>query len=432
MRTRWIRYGTSTGSIWFTLSDLHLAEKEVFSRLSGAGMTFLTHRTKNTFRKEIESHSGYRPALVASHPGWVGYHYVFGDGEVIPPPDDACEVIIAFPLDPKFTPTGTLKAWQEDVGPVVVNQPLLLFAAAYSLVGPILRYAPAHMHNPEVELVGEPECGKSITVAFAASIWAGNSESDVGGAETWALTINTLDTQKVAHADSLLALDEVNLAGDTRQGQSEVIGKAVFKLATRGGKQRYTDQTRVPKVRHATLSSSNVPLRELMSGPDAVRAAQQSRMITIQIPKNNAYGVLVSVPEGFADCRTALEGLRSAVDENYGQAGRVFVQHLADAAAADEQALKKRIERLMTRCLAKLGEGGSARVKKTLALTFAAGMLARNGGLFQKLGDGFCPQSFKSTAGRAVHRRRCHPYPPSSASATTATEIENTLSESAP
>ena len=159
-----------------------------------------------------------------------------------------------------------------------------------------------------------PSAENRSRYAFAASIWAGNWESDVGGAETWALTINTLDTQKVAHADSLLALDEVNLAGDTRQGQSEVIGKAVFKLATRGGKQRYTDQTRVPKVRHATLSSSNVPLRELMSGPDAVRAAQQSRMITIQIPKNNAYGVLVSVPEGFADCRTALEGLRSAVD----------------------------------------------------------------------------------------------------------------------
>ena len=377
--THWIRFGTSNRSIWFSLEELQLAEKDVFGRLSGPGMTFLTHPTRTKFKKQIESHSSYRPALVASHPGWLGKHYVFGDGEVIAPPDDACEVLIAFSPNPKFTPTGKLKDWQEDVGPVVMNQPLPLFAAAYSFVGPILRFAPAHIHNPEVEFVGERECGKSIVVAFGASIWAGDPESDVGGAETWDLTINALDTQRVAHADCLLPLDEVNLAGNTRQDQSEVIGKGVFKLAARGGRKRYADKAPVPNVRHATLSSSNVPLAELVPGPDAVRAARQSRMITIQIPKDHAYGVLHSVPEGFANCGTAMDRLRSAVDQNYGRAGRAFIRQLVDAAAADEQALRRRIEKL-TRCLAKLREGGAARDKNTLAVTFAAGMLARKWG----------------------------------------------------
>jgi hypothetical protein len=32
-------------------------------------MTFLTHPTRTKFKKQIESHATYRPALVASHPG---------------------------------------------------------------------------------------------------------------------------------------------------------------------------------------------------------------------------------------------------------------------------------------------------------------------------------------------------------------------------
>ncbi|GEO18064.1 hypothetical protein [Microvirga aerophila] len=85
----WIRFGTMARSFWFSLAELQTDERKVFSRLSGPGMTFLTPPTKNAFKRLIEEHIAYRPALVAEHPGWVGgSHYVFGNRHVIAPPGD--------------------------------------------------------------------------------------------------------------------------------------------------------------------------------------------------------------------------------------------------------------------------------------------------------------------------------------------------------
>jgi Domain of unknown function (DUF927) len=156
---RWIRFGTAKRSCWFSLHELHMTEKEVLSRLSDVGATLLTTPSKNAFKKEIEACKDYRPALVATHPGWLGGHYVFGDGDVIAPPGDAHEVIITFPPNPKFTPLGTLTDWQEAVGAVVTGQRLPLLAVSLAFVGPVLRFAPPHLLNPQVELVGERESG---------------------------------------------------------------------------------------------------------------------------------------------------------------------------------------------------------------------------------------------------------------------------------
>src|SRR3954447_5017779 len=106
----WIRYGTEARSCWFSLHELQVAEKDVFGRLAAAGMTFLTSKTKNAFKAEIERVPEYRSALIAAHPGWVGEtHFVLGDGKVVGLPGDTREVIIAFEPRPKFSPKGTLK-----------------------------------------------------------------------------------------------------------------------------------------------------------------------------------------------------------------------------------------------------------------------------------------------------------------------------------
>jgi hypothetical protein len=78
----WIRLGTAARFFWFSLAQLQTSEKDVFGRLSGPGMTFLTTKSRNAFKEEIEAHTTYRPALVAAHPGWVETQYVFGDGTI--------------------------------------------------------------------------------------------------------------------------------------------------------------------------------------------------------------------------------------------------------------------------------------------------------------------------------------------------------------
>lgn len=393
---RWVRFGTAKRSCWFSLHELHMTEKEVLSRLSDVGATLLTTPSKNAFKKAVEACKDYRPALVAAHPGWLGGHYVFGDGEVIAPPGDTREVIIAFQPNPKFTPLGTLTDWQDAVGLVVAGQRLPLFVVSFSFNGSVLRFAPPHIHNPQAEIVGNPEFGKSTLVVLAASVWAGDPDDDVGGCETWDLTLNALDPQKLAHADNLLALDEGNLAGTTPQDQKQLLQKAVFKLATSGGRKRYTDQKDVPNVRLALLSSSNLPLKDIVRVQGTVGGALATRMVTIQIDKDRPFGTLdflpkgrpEGYPKGFGDSQAAMQYLRAVVNKQYGTAGRAFVSRLVEEAAKDEQKLRDLIERKMKRYLAELRKRqagrGSARVANAGAVTYAAASLARKWGIIPK------------------------------------------------
>src|SRR5215207_8287968 len=55
----WIRYGTTAHSCWFSMQELLVSEKEVFSRLSNAGVTLLTTGARNRFKAEIEDHTAY-------------------------------------------------------------------------------------------------------------------------------------------------------------------------------------------------------------------------------------------------------------------------------------------------------------------------------------------------------------------------------------
>jgi hypothetical protein len=66
----------------------------------------------------------------------------------------------------------------------------------------------------------------------------------------------------------------------------------------------------------------------------------------------------------------------------------MFIQRLVQAAARDEAGLRRRIEELMTRFLKKIGsdagQGRSARIEKAFAITYAAGILAREWGVLPK------------------------------------------------
>lgn len=383
---RWLRYGTADRSCWFSPSELVLNDKSVFARLTQAGTDLLTGKSKTAFLTMVEQHSGYRSALVAARPGWLDKaHYVYGNGDVEHPDGDTREVIIAFEPNSKFTAVGTLEAWQGSVGPVVANQPIPLFVMMYALVGAILRYTPAHVQNPQGELVGEGESAKSTLLTVGASVWAGDPTSEVGGAETWDMTANIHDPLKRAHADNLLALDEVNLAGLDSKSQRETLQKAAFKGATTGGRKRLTDTVTASNVRVATLSTSNVPQRDLLKAAQSIVDAVASRIFTIAIPKEHKLGIFQTVPAGFVNAREAAEHLRTAVDENYGVAGRAFVRHLVAAVVRDEAALRSEIERLMNEFHTAAREEavvkGKARGEKTVAITYVAGKLARKWGV---------------------------------------------------
>lgn len=381
----WIRYGTATRSVWFAAADLIGAGTLVFTLLARVGPPLLTETSKSDLKRRIEAHPISRETLVAARPGWLDQHpvFAFGDGTVIRPKGDTREIIVAFEPSPKFSPRATLAAWQAGIGPFVQRQPLPYLAVALALVGPLLHFLERGQLNPIVELVGGRETGKSTVGVLAASVWAGDPNSDVGGGESWEMTINAIDGLKLAYRDAFLFLDEANLVGVPGSKLPEFLQDAIFKLSSNRGKRRMGDQGAPENANVATLSTTNTPLRELVGGSPARRAALESRVITLTLPLDHLNGVFDAVPDGYCSPREAAEALQKAADACWGSPARAFVGKLVRRADRDEECLRRNIAKRIACYIRKLPDcSGSARVQKTLALAAAAAGLARDWGVF--------------------------------------------------
>lgn len=376
----WIRYGTTTRATWFAVADLISDSAGVFHRLSSVGALYLTSSTQTALKQAVEAYGVNRDALVAEYPGWLEGFYVSGDGTIAAPTVDEREVIVTFEPDRRFKPRGSLREWQHAVGPFVVGQPLPYFVLGLAFVGPVLRFTPSDYLNPQAEIVGESECGKSTLGTLGASVWAGDPGSDCGGGDSWDLTINALDSVKLNRRDGFAFLDEGNLAGASLRDRKEFVLKAAFKMASTGGKRRMGDPVAKPSARFALLSTTNTALADLIEERADVCDAAQSRMITIRIAKDAPFGVFESVPRGYRSARAASEALRNAVDCNWGTAGRAFVASLVHEVEHNEANLRNTIARWLDECvnrLTDLNPSASARARKMFALVVVAARLAQ-------------------------------------------------------
>jgi len=381
----WIRFGTSQRAIWFAVADLIADPREVFARLSKVGAQHLTPGTQNALKRQIEERIEYREALVAARPGWLQGFYVFDDGTRASPRFDTREVIVAFESHPKFTPRGSLEDWQIAVAPFATRQPLPFFVIAFALIGPLLRFAPRGYINSQAEIVGDPETGKSSMGVLAASVWAGNPDSDCGGGESLDLTVNFLDTLKLIHGDSLLFLDEANLAGASQKDREDFAHQMVFKVAATGSRRRLGDAAQGEHTRLAMLSTTNTALADLVNGSVQVRSALQSRRITIRIAPGAPHGGFAFLPPGYESARTASEAMVAVADDCWGTVGRAFVRHLVRAAERDEAHLRQVIEDgLKSYIRQDRVPVGSARVQKSFALATVAAALAQRFGVLPK------------------------------------------------
>ncbi|GJE09143.1 DUF927 domain-containing protein [Methylobacterium longum] len=379
----WFRYGTDTRSIWFAMADLVRAQSQVFGRLAEINAPVLTARSITAFKTEIEDHTTFGEALVATRPGWLKNHFVFGDGSVISPKDDGRKVICTFEPDIRFRSRGTLAEWQKLFDPFVQQQVLVHFAVAFALVGPLLRFVARGQLNPQVEIVGDQETGKSAIGVLASSIWAGDPNSDVGGGESLDGTFNSFDEVKSFRRDSFAFLDEANLVGSSPGHRSGFLQDLIFKNSSNRGKRRMGDPSALENASLAILSTTNIPLKDLVTRENASIRAMRSRLITITLAPGRPFGVLDTVPTGYASAEAAIEALQSAADECWGTPARRFVGKLVQRANRDEDRLRRRVARDIVRARQALADVPcSTRVKKTLALVAVAGSLASEWDVF--------------------------------------------------
>lgn len=376
---RWIKYGNSSSGAWFSISELIASEQKVFDKLSGADVTLLTTRSRNSFKAQVESPQRYRKALVATNPGWLGTSaFLHGDATLTKCGSADTEIIVAISPHPKFSPKGSLRGWQKGVGPIVAHQSLPLTILCAGLVGPLLAYAPPDVTNPFFELYGDPLTAKSTLCCAAGSMWAGRSEdSELGGAVSWEATLAAGEALKELHSGTALVLDEGNLAGASLAAAAEKVVATIFKMERPGGKLRYRE-TRSIQSRLPVFSTTNTSLRELLPiSPN--REAVLSRVVSIPVSER---GILDFIPAGWTSRRDAAEHLAAVIDANSAVVGREFVNRVF--APQNEQ-----LQRLIPVCIGchrwlirRRWPMCTPRIEKALAMTMTAGYLARQTDIF--------------------------------------------------
>ncbi|MER8460426.1 DUF927 domain-containing protein [Mesorhizobium sp. M1300] len=368
------KFGTPSSAVWFSTADLIENDKSVFARLAAAGMTYLTTGKRNSVKKMIEDHPHFRDGLIASRPGWLtDIIYVYGDGTICRADKAATEIIVTFDTNVRHTPLGSLAEWKAQLSAIGSKEPITLFLLSYAMVGPILRFAPSHVLNPYIELIGQPESGKTTFAMLAASVHVGDPSTGIGGGVTWNMSEASFDQLRKPYNDSMLFIDEQNEMDIALQAS----GKMAFKQASSSGRRKF-DHPPTEGLRVALLSTGNISIRETMKGPGGVVNAVASRTCEIFFE-----GPLMrEVPVGFADTMSATNHIREICNRQYGTAGRAFIQEVATAVASDPTKFHSRIAGLMTAFRAKVGAVGlPSRIVDTFSIAYAAGRMAQRWGI---------------------------------------------------
>src|SRR5260370_13694797 len=128
---------------------------------------------------------------------------------------------------------GTVDSWRNNIAKPAGDHLLLRLAISTALAGPLLYLADAE--GGGVNFHGSSSKGKTTLLRVAASVW-GNGNS----IKTWSATGNSFEASAVVTTDTLLAIDEIGMAG-TRAGLS-----SLHTLANGQGKSRLNRGPSVP------------------------------------------------------------------------------------------------------------------------------------------------------------------------------------------
>ena len=258
---------------------------------------------------------------------------------------------------------GTLEGWQAEVAAPATGNPLLALAVCSAFAGPLLLRCGAESGG--IHLVGDSSTGKTTAVEAACSVWGGP-----GFARTWRATANGLEGVASLMNDSLLALDEIS------QCEPREVGAIVYQLGNGQGKQRASragNARPVLRWRCSVLSSGERTIGTTMAeGGHRVKAGQTVRLL--DVPTQRKHGAWDEL-HGSATGAAFSDRLKAAARQQYGHAGRAFLQRLTRDSETDFSAALEAIKALPE--FTPTGDDGQVkRAAARFALLAQAGELA--------------------------------------------------------
>lgn len=216
----------------------------------------------------------------------------------------------------EFVRAGTLDGWRAEIAARCAGNPMLAFAVAASLAGPLL--AKVHRMGGGFHLVGDSSTGKSTALSVGASVWGGPRFI-----RTWDATANGLEGIAAALNDTALILDEIS------QADPQKVGQIIYAVGNGTGKSRATRTGGARAVRRwrvMLLSSGERTLEATMAeGGKRIKAGQEARLLNV--PCARRYGIFDDLC-GMASGRVLSDALRTAADTHHGHAGPAFIERL--------------------------------------------------------------------------------------------------------
>ena len=212
-----------------------------------------------------------------------------------------------------YTQSGTLAEWQDTIGRMANDNPMMQLAIAVALAGPLLERVGGESGG--THYVGDSSCGKTTLIDAGRSVWGGASFR-----RSWRTTASGLEGAACLFNDTVLVLDEIQEA-DPRE-----VGSIVYSLGNGVGKQRASrsGRARTPmRWKNSILSSGERSVGSVMrEAGQQIKAGQTVRLLDIPAKrKHGAWDCLHEFPDGssFADAIKAMAG------RYYGTAGRAFL-----------------------------------------------------------------------------------------------------------
>lgn len=306
-------------------------------------------------------------ALSVGQPGWSNGVFVLPDQAY----GQAAERIVfqtTVPEDIKrFATAGTLESWQQNVALPCVGNSRAALAICIGLAPPLL--ALLGEDNGGFHLRGNSSSGKTVCLAIGSSVWGGSNLI-----RTWNMTVNGLEGIAVMHNDVLLPLDELG------QADGKAASEAAYLLGNGQGKSRADksgEGRAVKRFRNLVLSSGEKSMADMMTqAGQSAMAGQEVRMVDISADAGAGYGVFENI-HGARSSQLFAEGLKRAVAEHHGHAGRAFVEVLANAELQPKlvETIRAAIQRFVDTYVPIDASGQVGRVGRRFGLIAGAGEL---------------------------------------------------------
>jgi putative DNA primase/helicase len=317
----------------YSMDDI-LKPERLYRDLADAGCKLFSSKLRNGLQDMLQNyeHVGASSFSVVTRLGSFGRFYVRPDG-IIGTPPVPIELALAS-LDShmlqKYRCRGSLAEWQEKIGKLCRGNSRLMFAASLACTGPILPFV-SGLRTGGFQVSGPAEKGKTAVAMIAGSIWGCHRDSvrkDKGFAESWNTTVNKLEKTAQAHCDSLLILDETNLAGGTDKERAIAVLGGVFRLSENMQKGRLNEPERAA-WRLYFLSTSNLTLDELAEqGGVPIDDQHRGRLVDIVLPLGpGTFGIYEDL-HGFSDGAKLTDALKTRCRSVFGTPGHQFVHKL--------------------------------------------------------------------------------------------------------